>query len=108
MLRSLLLAAALLTTIQAANAQAQPATWTQVGMTSYGPVAVRRFTGQTPDIVDAVNNTARKQGLSGPAWIAMTIARMCMAPTRQMRPPSLVKFRQSILRLALLARIKNS
>jgi hypothetical protein len=27
----------------------------------------------TPDIVDAVNNTARKQGLSGPAWIAMTI-----------------------------------
>lgn len=54
---------------------------------------VRRFTGQvtrlvyslesgldiivnvplTPDIVDAVNNTARKQGLSGPAWIAMTI-----------------------------------
>jgi len=30
--RSLLLAAALLTTIQAANAQAQPATWTQVGM----------------------------------------------------------------------------
>jgi len=54
---------------------------------------VRRFTGQvtklvyslesgldiivnvplTPDIVDAVNSTARKQGLSGPAWIAMTI-----------------------------------
>jgi hypothetical protein len=32
MLRSLLLAAALLTTIQAANAQAQPATWAQVGM----------------------------------------------------------------------------
>ena len=54
---------------------------------------VRRFTGQvtrlvyslesgldiivnvplTPDIVDAVNSTAKKQGLSGPAWIAMTI-----------------------------------
>ena len=54
---------------------------------------VRRFTGQvtrlvyslesgldiiinvplTPDVVDAVNNLARKQGLSGPAWIAMTI-----------------------------------
>src|SRR5882762_4280974 len=32
MLRSLLLAAALLATIQAANAQAQPATWSQVGM----------------------------------------------------------------------------
>jgi hypothetical protein len=27
----------------------------------------------TPDIVDAVNSLARKQGLSGPAWIAMTI-----------------------------------
>ena len=54
---------------------------------------VRRFTGQvtrlvyslesgldiiinvplTPDVVDAVNSVARKQGLSGPAWIAMTI-----------------------------------
>jgi hypothetical protein len=54
---------------------------------------VRRFSGQvtqlvyslesgldiiinvplTPDIVDAVNSMARKQGLSGPAWIAMTI-----------------------------------
>ena len=54
---------------------------------------VQRFTGQvtrlvyslesgldiiinvplTPDIVDAVNNVAKKQGLSGPAWIAMTI-----------------------------------
>ena len=54
---------------------------------------VRRFSGQvtrlvyslesgldiiinvplTPDIVDAVNDIARKQGLSGPAWIAMTI-----------------------------------
>ena len=54
---------------------------------------VRRFTGQvtrlvyslesgldiiinvplTPDVVDAVNSLARKQGLSGPAWIAMTI-----------------------------------
>ena len=54
---------------------------------------VRRFTGQvtrlvyslesgldiivnvplTPDIVDAVNNVAKKQGLSSPAWIAMTI-----------------------------------
>jgi hypothetical protein len=54
---------------------------------------VRRFSGQvtqlvyslesgldiiinvplTPDIVDAVNSIARKQGLSGPAWIAMTI-----------------------------------
>jgi hypothetical protein len=54
---------------------------------------VRRFTGQvtrlvyslesgldiivnvplTPDIVDAVNSIAGKQGLSGPAWIAMTI-----------------------------------
>ena len=27
----------------------------------------------TPDIVDSVNNAAKKQGLSGPAWIAMTI-----------------------------------
>jgi S-methylmethionine-dependent homocysteine/selenocysteine methylase len=27
----------------------------------------------TPDIVDAVNGIAKKQGLSGPAWIAMTI-----------------------------------
>jgi hypothetical protein len=27
----------------------------------------------TPDIVDAVNNIAKEQGLSGPAWIAMTI-----------------------------------
>jgi hypothetical protein len=27
----------------------------------------------TPDIVDAVNDLAKKQGLSGPAWIAMTI-----------------------------------
>ena len=27
----------------------------------------------TPDIVDAVNSIARKQGLSAPAWIAMTI-----------------------------------
>jgi hypothetical protein len=27
----------------------------------------------TPDIVDAVNDIAKKQGLSGPAWIAMTI-----------------------------------
>lgn len=27
----------------------------------------------TPDVVDAVNSMARKQGLSGPAWIAMTI-----------------------------------
>ena len=54
---------------------------------------VRRFTGQvtrlvyslesgldiiinvplTPDVVDAVNSVAEKQGLSGPAWIAMTI-----------------------------------
>ena len=54
---------------------------------------VRRFSGQvtrlvyslesgldiiinvplTPDIVDAVNSIAGKQGLSGPAWIAMTI-----------------------------------
>jgi hypothetical protein len=54
---------------------------------------VRRFTGQvtrlvyslesgldiivnvplTPEIVDAVNSVAKKQGLSGPAWIAMTI-----------------------------------
>jgi hypothetical protein len=54
---------------------------------------VRRFTGQVtrlvyslesgldiivsvplpPDIVDAVNGAAKKQGLSGPAWIAMTI-----------------------------------
>jgi S-methylmethionine-dependent homocysteine/selenocysteine methylase len=54
---------------------------------------VRRFSGQvtrlvyslesgldiiinvplTPDIVDAVNDIAKKQGLSGPAWIAMTI-----------------------------------
>src|SRR5207247_8839340 len=54
---------------------------------------VQRFTGQvtrlvyslesgldiiinvplTPDVVDAVNSVAEKQGLSGPAWIAMTI-----------------------------------
>jgi hypothetical protein len=54
---------------------------------------VQRFTGQvtrlvyslesgldiiinvplTPDVVDAVNSLAKKQGLSGPAWIAMTI-----------------------------------
>jgi hypothetical protein len=54
---------------------------------------VRRFTGQvtslvyslesgldiilnvplTPDVVDAINRLAKKQGLSGPAWIAMTI-----------------------------------
>ena len=54
---------------------------------------VRRFTGQvtrlvyslgsgldiiinvplTLDVVDAVNSVAKKQGLSGPAWIAMTI-----------------------------------
>jgi len=27
----------------------------------------------TPDVVDAVNGIAKKQGLSGPAWIAMTI-----------------------------------
>jgi hypothetical protein len=27
----------------------------------------------TPDIADAVNDIAKKQGLSGPAWIAMTI-----------------------------------
>jgi len=27
----------------------------------------------TPDVVDAVNSVAKKQGLSGPAWIAMTI-----------------------------------
>jgi hypothetical protein len=27
----------------------------------------------TPDVVDAINATARKQGLSGPAWIAMTV-----------------------------------
>jgi len=27
----------------------------------------------TPDIVDAVNGIAKKQGLSGPDWIAMTI-----------------------------------
>ena len=26
-----------------------------------------------PDVVDAVNNRAKEQGLSGPAWIAMTI-----------------------------------
>jgi hypothetical protein len=54
---------------------------------------VQRFTGQvtrlvyslesgldviinvplTPDVVDALNTAASKQGLSGPAWIAMTI-----------------------------------
>jgi S-methylmethionine-dependent homocysteine/selenocysteine methylase len=54
---------------------------------------VQRFTGQvtrlvyslesgldiivsvplSPDIVDTVNSVAKKQGLSGPAWIAMTI-----------------------------------
>ena len=27
----------------------------------------------TPDVVDAVNSVAERQGLSGPAWIAMTI-----------------------------------
>lgn len=27
----------------------------------------------TPDVVDMVNSVAKKQGLSGPAWIAMTI-----------------------------------
>jgi len=27
----------------------------------------------TPDVVDAINATARKQGLSTPAWIAMTV-----------------------------------
>jgi hypothetical protein len=27
----------------------------------------------TPDIVDAVNVTAKKQGLTTPAWIAMAI-----------------------------------
>jgi hypothetical protein len=27
----------------------------------------------TPDIVDAINAKARKQGLSGLAWIAMTV-----------------------------------
>jgi hypothetical protein len=27
----------------------------------------------TPDIVDAANDIAKKQGLTGPAWIAMTI-----------------------------------
>jgi predicted HicB family RNase H-like nuclease len=26
-----------------------------------------------PDVVDALNATARKQGLSTPAWIAMTV-----------------------------------
>jgi len=26
-----------------------------------------------PDVVDALNVTARKQGLSTPAWIAMTV-----------------------------------
>jgi hypothetical protein len=55
--------------------------------------SVRRFSGQithlvyslesgldiiinvpfTPDVVDAINAKARKQGLSGPAWIAMTV-----------------------------------
>ena len=27
----------------------------------------------TPDVVDAINATAHKQGLSTPAWIAMTV-----------------------------------
>ena len=56
-------------------------------------VRVRRFAGQvtrlvyslesgldiiinvplTPDVVDAINSTASGQGLSGPAWIAMTV-----------------------------------
>ena len=27
----------------------------------------------TPDVVDAINAKARKQGLSGPAWISMTV-----------------------------------
>ena len=55
--------------------------------------SVRRFSGQvthlvyslesgldiiinvpfTPDVVDAINTKARKQGLSGPAWISMTV-----------------------------------
>jgi hypothetical protein len=55
--------------------------------------SVRRFSGQithlvyslesgldviisvpfTPDVVDAINDRARKQGLSGPAWISMTV-----------------------------------
>jgi hypothetical protein len=55
--------------------------------------SVRRFSGQithlvyslesgldiiinvpfTPDVVDAINTRARKQGLSGPAWISMTV-----------------------------------
>jgi len=55
--------------------------------------SVRRFSGQvthlvyslesgldiiinvpfTPDVVDSINAKARKQGLSGPAWISMTV-----------------------------------
>jgi S-methylmethionine-dependent homocysteine/selenocysteine methylase len=66
----------------------------EAGLTDAEKTAlVRRFTGQvtrlvysfesgldiilnvplTPDVVEAVNRVARKQGLSGPAWIAMTI-----------------------------------
>jgi hypothetical protein len=61
---------------------------------------LRRFTGQvtqlvyslesgldiiinvpfTPDAVDAINARARKQGLSGPAWIAMTVENALQLP----------------------------
>ena len=61
---------------------------------------LRRFTGQvtqlvysfesgldiiinvpfTPDVVDAINARARKQGLSGPAWIAMTVENALQLP----------------------------
>jgi hypothetical protein len=63
-------------------------------------VNVRRFSGQithlvyslesgldiiinvpfTPDVVDAINAKARKQGLSGPAWIAMTVENALQLP----------------------------
>jgi hypothetical protein len=62
--------------------------------------SVRRFSGQvtqlvyslesgldivinvpfTPDVVDAINARARKQGLSGPAWIAMTVENALKLP----------------------------
>ena len=34
----------------------------------------------TPDVVDAINARARKQGLSGPAWIAMTVENALQLP----------------------------
>jgi hypothetical protein len=67
---------------------------------------VRRFSGQvtrlvyslesnldiiinvplTPDVVDAVNTIAKKQGLSGPAWIEMTIDNALQQQSAARRP----------------------